>query len=91
MTEWSRADESFAQRVANLQNSAVGSINPNGSYTAGYYLTIATAHDDAAGNQLDGGSELDWFFANLDGVGNGGVKDKASKLKTNEILTKIVL
>jgi hypothetical protein len=91
MTEWSRADESFAQRVANLQNSAVGSVNPNGSYTAGYYLAIATAHDDAAGNQLDGGSELDWFFANLDGVGNGGVKDKVSKLKTDEILTKIVL
>jgi fibronectin-binding autotransporter adhesin len=91
MTEWGRADESYNQRVANLQNSPVGSTPPNGSYTAGYYLTSSTVHDDAAGNQLDGGSGMDWFFANLDGLGNGGVKDKIGGLKPGEIVTTITL
>lgn len=91
MTEWSRADESYGQRVANLQNSPAGSVTPNGSYTAGFYLTSSTVHDDAAGNQLDGGSGLDWYFANLDGVGNNGVKDKVKKPKPGEIVTTITL
>jgi fibronectin-binding autotransporter adhesin len=91
VTEWSRTDESYAQRVANLQNSPVGSTAPNGTYTAGYYLTSSTVHDDAAGNQLDGGSGMDWFFANLDGVGNDGVKDTIGNKKPGEIVIVITL
>jgi hypothetical protein len=91
MNEWSRTDESYAQRVANLQNSPVGPTSPNGSYTASYYLTGSTVHDDAAGNQLDGGSGDDWFFANLDGVGNNGILDKIGNRKAYELVTKITL
>jgi Ca2+-binding RTX toxin-like protein len=91
LAEFSRADESFAQRVANLQNSPAGAVNPNGSYTVGFYLTAASVKDDAAGNQLDGVSGLDWYFANLDGVGNNGIKDKINKVKAGEIVTKITL
>ena len=52
-------------------------------------LRCATyTHDDAEGNWLFGGPALDWFFANLDGVGNNGVKDHA-RVHAGEIVTKI--
>jgi hypothetical protein len=56
-----------------------------------FKLDATTVHDDAAGNQLDGGSELDWFFANLDGVGNHGVKDHVGGLHAGEVITHITL
>jgi hypothetical protein len=34
---------------------------------------------------------MDWFFANLDGVGNDGVKDEIHGLKPGEIVTRITL
>jgi hypothetical protein len=82
MTEWSRSDESYLQRVANLSNSTV-----NGSD----FLDASTVHDDGAGNLLEGGAGLDWFFANLDGMGNNGVLDRVTGRKPGEILTTITL
>jgi hypothetical protein len=54
-------------------------------------LNAATVHDDGAGNLLEGGAGLDWFFANLDGVGNHGVLDRVTGRKPGEILTGITL
>lgn len=89
--EWGRADETVEQKVANLQNTLVGTTSPNGTYTAGYFLTSATVHDDGVGNTLLGRGDVDWFFANLDGVGNNGIKDKISSSKPLKYFTKIVL
>jgi len=91
LAEWSRTDESYLQRVANLSNSTVSSVSPDGSYTAGFYLNAATVHADGAGNVLEGGSGLDWFFANLDGIDNNGVKDRVTGRKPGEVLTGITL
>lgn len=79
-TEWSRLDESYLQRVANLTHSAVGGVNPNASYSAGYYLNATTVANDGAVDHLVGGSDLDLFFASL--------QDKVTR-KSNEIVIPI--
>jgi Ca2+-binding RTX toxin-like protein len=56
-----------------------------------YKLDATTAHDDGAGNQLNNGHALDWFFANLDGVGNNGVRDKINAYRNGGKVTKITL
>ena len=90
MAEWARTDESYLQRVANLSNSTVAGVSPNGlGKNGGYFLNDTTVHDDAAGNHLEGGPGLDWFFANLDGVDNNNVKDKLAARKAGEIVTRI--
>jgi hypothetical protein len=90
MDEWRRADESYLQRIANLQNTPVKSVVPNGMGLNGsYLLNASTVQDSGAGDQLDGGPGMEWFFANLDGIGNGGVKDKLSGLKPGEVVTRI--
>jgi len=55
------------------------------------YLNATTVHDDGSGNHLEGGPALDWYFANLDGVSNNGVKDKVDGRKGSEVLTHITL
>jgi hypothetical protein len=92
LTEWSRTDESYAQKVANLSNGTVNRVAPNGlGQNGGYFLNAATVHDDGSGNLLEGGAGLDWFFANLDGVGNDGVRDRVTGRKPGEVLTSITL
>jgi hypothetical protein len=92
LTEWARTDESYAQRVANLSNSTVQGVAPNGlGQNGGNFLDASTVHDDGAGNLLEGGAALDWFFANLDGIGNSGVLDRVTGRKPGEILTDITV
>jgi hypothetical protein len=70
LAEWN-SGESYLQRVANLQNAPVTmggqAVNPNGSYTAGYYLTAATVHDNGVSDHLEGKGGQDWYFASLSG------------------------
>jgi hypothetical protein len=90
LAEWARTDETYAQRVANLSDSTVNGVAPNGQGKNGNsFLNALTVHDDGAGNVLEGGTGLDWFFANLDGVGNDGVTDRIRRLKPGEIVTHI--
>jgi hypothetical protein len=92
MSEWSRSDESYLQRVANLSNSTVNGVSPNGSGLNGSdFLNASTVHDDGTGNLLEGGAGLDWYFANLDGNGNNGILDRVTGRKPGEILTTITL
>jgi hypothetical protein len=78
--------------VANLQNSPINGVFPNGSGRNGsYLLNTSTVHDSGAGNQLDGGPGMEWFFANLDGIDNNGVKDKLNGAKSAEVITRITL
>jgi hypothetical protein len=90
LDEWSRSDESYLQRVANLQNSPTNGVVPNGMGRNGsYLLNASTVHASGAGDQLDGGPGMEWFFANLDGIGNDGVKDKLDGAKPGEVITHI--
>jgi hypothetical protein len=92
VAEWARTDESYLQRVANLSGSTVNGVAPNGSGLNGSsFLNASTVHDDGAGNLLEGGPALDWFFANLDGVGNGGIKDMIRGRRLREIVTLITM
>jgi hypothetical protein len=92
MGEWARTDETYAQRVANLSNGTVNGVAPNGlGQNGGYFLNASTVHDDGAGNRLEGGPRLDWYFANLDGVGNDGVKGVLEGRKNEEVVTSISL
>jgi hypothetical protein len=74
---WS-APTSYNARVAALGGGA-------------YPLSSATVHDDAAGNYLQGGPGQDWFFANLDGIGNNNVKDQIHGGQAGEVVTHITL
>ena len=88
MDEWSRTDESYLQRVANLQHSPVNGVSPNGAGRNGsYVLNASTVHDSGAGDQLDGGPAMDWFFANVSG--NNGVKDQVNGTRPGEVITPI--
>ena len=92
LEEWSRTDESYLQRVANLQNSPVNGVSPNGVGRNGTdVLSASTVHASGAGDQLDGGPGMEWFFANLDGVDNNGVTDKLNGFKPGEVITRITL
>jgi hypothetical protein len=92
MTEWSQTDESYLQRVANLSNSTVNGVSPNlTGLNGGYFLNAATVHDNGADNELQGGPGMDWFFANLDGSGNNGAKDKVKGARPGEVITRITL
>jgi hypothetical protein len=48
-------------------------------------LNASTVHDDNDEDRLDGGSGMDWFFANL----GGGTKDKIGGAKTGETVVEI--
>jgi hypothetical protein len=92
LAEWARTDESYLQRVANLSNTTVDGVAPNGhGLNEGYFLNASTVQDDGDGNLLVGGPGMDWFFANVDGVGNDGVRDKIHGLKPGEIVIGITL
>jgi len=68
----------FAANMASLQSASFA-----------YRLDATTVHDDGAGNQLDGGAARDWIFANIDGIGNNGVKDKVTGF--GNVITHITL
>ena len=57
MREWGRTDETYAQRVANLQNG--------GGLNGGVKLNALTVLDDGVVDTLSGSSGSDWFFAGL--------------------------
>jgi hypothetical protein len=68
----------FAANMATVQNASFA-----------YHLDTTTVHDDGAGNTLDGGAGPNWIFANTDGIGNNGVKDKVKG--TGNTITHITL
>jgi hypothetical protein len=75
----STTNATFAANMAALQSPSFA-----------YKLDATTVYDDGAGNSLEGGPALDWFFANIDGVGNNGVKDKVTASR-GDVITHITL
>jgi hypothetical protein len=88
LTEWARTDESYQQRVDHISGATSGGLN--GSDFLNASTVHDTVHDDGAGNVLEGGAGPDWFFANLDGIGNNGIMDLVHGRKPGEILTSIL-
>jgi phospholipase C len=80
MKEWTRTDETYAQRVANLMGGGTG--GQNGSYL----LNATTVLDDNAEDELRGGQGMDLFFAHLT---RPGKKDELSGLEPGEIVVAI--
>jgi hypothetical protein len=75
MAEWGRTDESYSQRVANLSNTTVNNVAPNGlGQNGGYFLNSSTVHDNGQADTLNGAPKtsaaLDWFFAGLTDIIN---------------------
>ena len=63
MAEWTSGRD-YATRVANLSGTGSGPRN-NGDYFLMASGPDATVFDDGAIDVLNGGSGMDWFFANL--------------------------
>jgi hypothetical protein len=63
MAEWT-SDRSYADRVANLSGAGSGTRN-NGRYFLIASGPNATVFDNGVVDVLQGGSGMDWFFANL--------------------------
>jgi PKD repeat protein len=72
LAEWTSA-RSYAERVANLRNTLIGS-GPD-----------ATVFDDGAPDQLRGASGKDWFFANL----SGGILDAVNNQDGSELVEEL--
>jgi hypothetical protein len=79
MAEWSRTDESYAQRVSHLLGPNAG--GKAGGHNGSYYLNAQTVHDDGAKNVLKGSEAMDWFFA--------GAHDQVKHKHHGEVVTKI--
>src|SRR5262249_48542438 len=54
-SEWSRTDETYAQKVDHLTGATTGGKNGD------FVLDASTVHDDGAVNTVDGGDGLDLF------------------------------
>ena len=75
MSEWSRTDQNYTQRINHLKTSSGGK---NGSIL----LKSGTVQNDSgAADQLTCGTDLDWFFSSL----NDGLLDRLA----SEILSAI--
>jgi Ca2+-binding RTX toxin-like protein len=73
--EWTRTDADYPTRVGHLRGTISGGRN------GGYYLTAATASDDAAVDQLLGESGTDWFFYRS----LGSLKDVIDRKRGEEV------
>jgi uncharacterized delta-60 repeat protein len=77
--EWGRTDLGYADRVNQVSGSTSGGVN------GPYDLNAQTVHDDAAVDQLTGGSGTDWFFA----LTGGTFQDVLVDRKHGEVVTAI--
>jgi hypothetical protein len=84
LAEWD-SGASYLQRIADLQDAPVTvngqTVNPDGGYTAGYYLNGATVKDNGVTDHLAGAGARDWYFASLG--------DKIDKHSKGEVITTI--
>jgi Ca2+-binding RTX toxin-like protein len=82
--EWTRADHTYEQRVANIRDGS-GTFDPQ-NYP--YFLNWFSVVDDDNEDTLTGAAAYDWFFANLDGP---GALDKITDLKSGEFAEELLL
>src|SRR5262249_25641685 len=83
LDEWSRTDETTAQKQAHLNGGATGGKN------GAYILDTTTGFDEHASDSLHGlrgGAGLDWFFAHQFGK---NPKDELHDLQPGDVVTQI--
>jgi uncharacterized delta-60 repeat protein len=78
-TEWARTDLSYTARINHLTGATPGGNNGSN------YLTTSTTHDDAAVDNLYGGSGTDWYFA----LTSGPFADIISGRRKDEVVTPL--
>lgn len=83
LDEWSRPDQAYAQRVEHLRLG--GGLNGAFTLNADPSRGPVTVFDDQAADRLTGSAGRDWFFANVDGDGIPGAKDKITDLQAGEL------
>jgi Ca2+-binding RTX toxin-like protein len=59
LAEWARTDETYAQRVSHIHGFTTGGLNGR------FFLKASTVHFGASPDTLNGGSGMDWFWANV--------------------------
>jgi Ca2+-binding RTX toxin-like protein len=77
--EWGRTDASYQARVDHLLGTLADGLN------GPYFLNASTVHDDAAIDNLYGGSGNDWFLA----LTGGAFADVLHNRGKNEIVTPL--
>jgi phospholipase C len=77
--EWSRTDETYAQKVAHLTGGATGGLNGSN------VLDATTVHHHGGPSELKGGKATDLFFAHL----TGRHKDDLDGLQPGETVINI--
>jgi Ca2+-binding RTX toxin-like protein len=87
LAEWS-SGASYSTRMNHLTGATAGGLN------GGNFLIATgggrTVFDDGCQNQMSAGPGLDWFFANLDGIGNSGNKDRVSGIHNGiDVITRV--
>jgi len=87
-TDYDKNLAALCDILCNWNSSA--SYNDRVSQLAGT-LNSRTVHADGQSNHLIGDKGNDWFFANTNGVGNNGQKDKIDGGSKGETVTNIVL
>ncbi|MGA2497671.1 MAG: hypothetical protein ABSH20_08005 [Tepidisphaeraceae bacterium] len=76
--EWTRANTTYAQRVAHLKGSA-------GGLNAGFALSSSTIQDDAAADILTGGPDNDAFWGRFSTGARDKITDKAKAETSSNI------
>jgi hypothetical protein len=79
LSEWSRSDQTYEQRVDHLRGDVGGGHNGSN------HLTASTVSDDSDADQLSGNAGRDWFFVRL----SGPVNDVITDLDANEFVDAI--
>src|SRR5207253_654238 len=89
LTEWSRTDEGYGQKVANLEGTPVGNFTPSGGMNGSFFLNPQTVQSSGTKAHLKGGPATDWYFANLAGTGRNGKRDNIDGLQLGEMVTNL--
>lgn len=76
MAEWSRTDATYLTRVSHLQAPPKGKGGVAG-LNGSYFLNTSTVFDDAAIDDLRGGTGMDWFFVKQRGSTADKLEDRA--------------
>lgn len=84
MAEWGRTDATYSTRVSHLQAPPKGKGGVAG-LNGPYFLNTSTVFDDAAIDDLRGGTGMDWFFVKQ----RGGTADKLEDRAKGETVTNL--
>ena len=77
MSEWTRTDLAYAERIDHLTGATSDGLN------GGYLINTTTVSDDAAADSMTGGGGLDWFVGRFAGGTTDSTDSTASETTTD--------